>query len=167
MKWISTALLMGVMAGCSHQGHGEAEVQSLPWKEPTDMRATAVGEIKWVDAPASLPAGAKMAMMEGDATKFGMFVMRLKFPDGYKVMPHWHPRTERVTVIAGTLHLGMGEKFDEKGTRRITTGTYGYWAAGMRHYAWFEGETVLQLHGVGPWQIHYVNPADDPRKQTK
>jgi hypothetical protein len=131
-------------------------------KMPTVSRP---GEITWKDGPPSLPAGAKMAVLEGDPTKEGPFVFRLKLPDGYRIPPHWHPKMERVTVIAGTLNLGMGEKFDESATQALPVGTYGHWPPEMRHFGWFKGETILQLHGIGPWQIHYVNPADDPRNK--
>jgi quercetin dioxygenase-like cupin family protein len=81
--------------------------------------------------------------------------------------PHTHPKTERVTVISGTFNIGMGEKFDAKAATPMTAGTYGYWEAGMKHFVWIKGETVAQFHGIGPWSIQYVNPADDPRNQTK
>src|SRR5258708_24047490 len=74
-------------------------------------------EIKWKDGPGFLPAGAKFAVLEGDPTKEGPFVMRIWFPDGFRIQPHWHPKVERVTVISGTLNLGMGEKFDWSATR--------------------------------------------------
>lgn len=121
--------------------------------------------IKWVDGPASLPPGAKMAVLEGDPTKPGEFVMRLKLPDGMKILPHIHAKDERVTVLTGTLYLGMGEKFDEKVAKEMPAGTYGRTAAGMKHFGYVKGETVLQLHGTGPWSVEYVNPADDPRKK--
>jgi hypothetical protein len=124
-------------------------------------------EIQWAKGPASLPQGAMMVVMEGDPASEGPFAIRFKFPDKYRVAPHWHPKTERVTVIAGTLHLGMGEKFDEAATQSLSAGTFGFWPAEMRHFAWFEGETILQLHGIGPWQINYVNPGDDPRNQKR
>jgi hypothetical protein len=124
-------------------------------------------EVKWKDGPGSLPAGAKFAVLEGDPTKEGPFVMRLWFPDGFRIQPHWHPKVERITVISGTFNLGMGEKFDQSATRELTAGTFGFWPAGMRHFAWAKGETVLQLHGTGPWMITYVNPADDPRNAKK
>ena len=124
-------------------------------------------EVKWKDGPGSLPAGAKFAVLEGDPAREGPFVMRLRFPDGFRIQPHWHPKVERVTVISGTLNLGMGEKFDQSATRELTAGTFGFWPAGMRHFAWAKGETVLQLHGTGPWVITYVNPADDPRNARK
>ena len=104
-----------------------------------------------------------MAILEGDPTKPGMFTMRLKFPDGFTVGPHWHTQTEHATVIAGTLHLGMGEKLDRASARTLHAGSFGHWVAGTRHFAWTEGETILQLHGQGPWTITYVNAADDPR----
>jgi hypothetical protein len=124
-------------------------------------------EVKWKDGPGSLPAGAKFAVLEGDPSKEGPFVMRLWFPDGYRIPPHWHPKVERVTVISGTFNLGMGEKFDRSAAREMTAGTFGFWPAGMRHFAWAKGDTVLQLHGTGPWSITYVNPADDPRVARK
>jgi hypothetical protein len=129
-----------------------------------DHRIYRPDDIQWKDAPDSLPPGAKMAILDGDPAKEGPFCMRLKFPDGYRVMPHWHPRTERVTVIYGTLNLGFGDKFDEHATHALPEGTYGYWTPGVRHFAWAKGETVLQLNSIGPWQINYVDQADDPRK---
>ena len=108
-----------------------------------------------------------MAVLEGDPTKEGMFVVRFQFPDGYHIAPHTHPKTERVTVISGTLLLAMGENLDRSAAKALTAGTYGFWPAGMKHTAWSEGDTVIQLHGIGPWQINYVNPADDPRNAKK
>ena len=124
-------------------------------------------QMKWKEGPPSIPKGAKIAVLEGDPNKEGPFVFRLKFPDGYRVAPHTHPKTERVTVLAGQLNLGMGAKFDAAATQPITAGTYGYWKAGMKHFAYVTGETILQFHGMGPWSINYVNPADDPRNQKK
>jgi quercetin dioxygenase-like cupin family protein len=120
-------------------------------------------DLNWTDGPASLPPGAKVAVLEGDPTKPGPFVMRVKVPDGYKIPPHTHPKPERLTVISGSFHLGMGDKFDPKHAQQLPAGTYGTWPAGMKHFVWAEGETVVQLHGDGPWAIEYVNPADDPR----
>lgn len=120
-------------------------------------------ELKWVEGPASLSKGATIAVLEGDPTKVGPFVFRLKVPDGYRVPPHTHPKTERITVISGTLNIGMGETFDPNAMRRMPAGTYGHWPAGMKHFVSATGETVLQFHGTGPWTIKYVNPQDDPR----
>ena len=122
-------------------------------------------QIKWKDGPPSLPAGARMAVLEGDPTKAGPFTMRVLLPDGYSIPPHIHPGVEHVTVIRGTFNFGMGEKFDKSATQPMGAGTFGYWPAGMKHFAWVEGETVLQLHGVGPWGIQYLNPSDDPRNK--
>ena len=121
-------------------------------------------QMKWIDGPKSLPPGAKLAVLEGDPNKEGPFVMRLRLPDGYRIPAHTHPKTERLTVISGTFNIVMGEKLDEKDARKMPAGSFGYWAAGMKHLVWANGETVVQLHGIGPWSINYVNPADDPRK---
>ncbi len=132
-----------------------------------EMGFYSTAEVKWKVGPASLPAGAKFAVMEGDPAKEGPFVMRLWLPDGFRVQPHTHPKVERVTVISGIFNLGMGKKFDQLATREMTAGTFGFWPPGMSHFAWARGETVLQLHGTGPWIITYVNPADDPRNAKK
>lgn len=124
-------------------------------------------EIEWKEGPPSLPKGAKMAVLEGDPAKEGMFVMRIKAPDGFHIPAHTHPKPERVTVIQGTFKLAMGDNPQLAGARALPVGTYGSWPAGMVHAAWTEGETILQLHGMGPWVINYVNPADDPRNAGK
>ncbi|MGH7223014.1 MAG: cupin domain-containing protein [Gemmataceae bacterium] len=122
---------------------------------------------KWQKGPTSLWPGAQMAILEGDPNQLGFFTMRLKMPDGYKVYPHWHPMTERLTVISGTVNLGVGDKFDPKATTPLTAGTYSSMAPKMAHYAWIKGESILQLSSIGPWKVVYVNPGDDPRNHTK
>ena len=124
-------------------------------------------EIKWTDGPNSLPKGAQIAVLEGDLSKEEPFVFRVKLPDGYRIAPHIHPKPERVTIISGTLNFGMGDKFDMTQGKELPAGTFGTWPAGMKHFAWTKGETILQLHGIGPWTIQYVNAADDPRNQKK
>lgn len=105
--------------------------------------------------------------MEGDPSKAGAFTMRLRMPDGYRIPPHFHPVVEHVTVLQGTFRVGMGDTFDPATLGDLPTGTFAALAPGVRHFAEAKGETVLQLHGVGPWSLTYVNPADDPRKQGK
>lgn len=155
MRFSVTAILsVFVLATVAHAGdHGEGITLI-----PTD-------KLEWKDAPASLPKGAKIAVLEGDPSKEGPFVFRVKVPDGYKVPVHTHPKTERVTVISGTLNVGMGDEFEAKATSAMPAGTYGYWEAGMKHFDWVKGETIVQFHGMGPWSIKYVNPDDDPRNK--
>ncbi|MCI0595615.1 MAG: cupin domain-containing protein [candidate division Zixibacteria bacterium] len=121
-------------------------------------------ELKWADAPPSLPPGAKLAVLEGDPAQPGPFTMRIKAPAGYKVPPHWHPADEHVTVISGSFFMGLGDKFDEKAMKELTPGGFAVMATGTRHFAMTKKETVVQVHGIGPWGINYVNPADDPRQ---
>ena len=122
-------------------------------------------DLKWTDGPASLPKGARVALLEGNPAQEGPFTMRLQLPDGFKIPPHWHPAIEHVTVVSGTFNLGMGEKFDASGGRALPAGSFAFMAPGMKHFAWAKGETVVQVHGIGPWKINYVNPTDDPRNQ--
>ena len=124
-------------------------------------------EIQWKDGPPSLPPGAKLAVLEGDPTKEGMFLMRARLPDGYHIPAHTHPKPERVTVLQGKFNLAMGDNPKRADARTLPAGTYGVWPPGMVHEVWIEGETILQFHGMGPWTINYVNPADDPRNAKK
>ena len=89
----------------------------------------------------------------------------LKLPDGYRVFPHWHPKTERLTIIQGVVNLGTGDRFDAEGTRALSAGTYSSMPPRMAHFAWMKGETILQLSSIGPWEVVYVNPGDDPRNR--
>jgi len=146
--------------------HGNSPSSSQP-KEMHGADLYLPPEIKWTDGPPSLPKGARIAVLEGDPSKEGPFVFRVKVPDGYRIPAHAHPKPERITVISGTFNIGMGEKFDETKGRTMPAGTYGQWPAGMKHFVWIKGETVLQFHGIGPWTIKYVNPDDDPRNQKK
>lgn len=125
-----------------------------------------LAETKWGPATPSLPPGAQAAILEGDPrTKGATYTIRVKLPDGYKVPPHWHPVDENVTVLKGTLLLGRGEKFNLNGAMELTAGTFSHMPRGTRHFAQAKGETILQVHGVGPFDVHYVNPKDDPRKK--
>ena len=120
-------------------------------------------QLEWKDAPPSLPPGAKAALIEGDPSKAGPFTLRLKFPKGYKVPPHTHPAVEHVTVLQGTFQMGLGEKWDDKAMQDLPVGGFAVMQVGTKHFAGCKQGCIVQLHGVGPWGITYVNPADDPR----
>ena len=122
-------------------------------------------ELKWVDGPASLPAGARMVVLDGDPRNEGPFTIRLKMPPGYKIPPHTHPAAERITVISGTVHLGIGEKFEESAGRELKAGAFAVVPAGLPHFAWSRGEAVLQIHSEGPFQRKFVDAADEPGKR--
>jgi hypothetical protein len=122
--------------------------------------------IKWDPPPPSLPPGSQVAILVGDPSKPGVpYVLRAKLPDGYKVPPHWHPSDENVTVLQGALLIGKGEKLDPSATEELPAGSFCRLPKTMRHFAIAKGETIIQTHGIGPFAINYVNPADDPRKK--
>ena len=122
-------------------------------------------DIQWGEAPPGLPPGAKMAVLDGNPTAAGSFTVRLKTPAGYKIPPHTHPTAERVTGISGTARIGMGEKFDESAAHEIAPGSFVVLPANMAHFASMAEETIVQIQSEGPFQIKYVNPADDPRSK--
>jgi len=125
-------------------------------------RLATPGDLKWGEVPPVLAAGAKLAVLDGDPGKAGNYTVRIQMPDGYKIMPHWHPTTERVTVISGEFHAGMGDKLDENGAMTFPPGGYAVMPARMHHFAFAKGETVVQVSGMGPFTLVYVNATDDP-----
>ncbi|HSH38989.1 MAG TPA: cupin domain-containing protein [Chthoniobacterales bacterium] len=166
MKPIIAVVLTGVLVSALAPA-AQAQSSSEPASHSHEMALHTPGKIEWKAGPPSLPTGAKFAVLEGDPTKEGPFVMRLQVPDGYHIPPHTHPKTERVTIIAGGFYVAMGDDLQRSKATKLEAGSYGFWPAGMKHAAWTEGPTIIQLHGTGPWTINYVNPADDPRNGKK
>lgn len=121
--------------------------------------------VKWGPAPPSLPPGAQAAALLGHPSKEGPFVLRLKFPAGYQIPPHRHSKDEFVTVIAGRVAITSGDKFDRAAARPLAPASFVHLPAGMPHHAWAEVESVVQINGVGPFDVQYLDARDDPRKQ--
>jgi quercetin dioxygenase-like cupin family protein len=115
-----------------------------------------------------LRPGAEIAVISGDPNKEGSpFVMRFRYSGKARIPPHWHPTDEHLTVLSGTFRLGMGERGDESATTALESGAYAHVPAKMVHYAWADDGTTVQVHGIGPFVINYVNPADDPAKAPR
>ena len=140
-----------------------AALRSAAEDHPGGHAILTPGDIVWKAAPPVLPPGAQAAILHGDPAKEGLFAMRLKVPAGYKVPPHWHPADEHVTVLEGTVAFGMGDTIDEKAGKDLPAGGFFFMPAKHRHWALAKSEATIQIHGVGPWQVNYINPADDPR----
>lgn len=158
---VSGALFAAIALAANQQSKTPVSTKSIGSTAPHQIFLPS--DLQWTDAPPGLPSGAKMAVLDGDPTKKGSFTVRLQAPDGYRVSPHTHPTAERITVITGMFHVGMGDKFEESAGRELPPGGFVVLPAGMSHYAWVSGETVIQIQSEGPFQIKYVNPADDPR----
>ncbi|ERI53214.1 hypothetical protein N878_16290 [Pseudomonas sp. EGD-AK9] len=129
------------------------------------FKAITAADIQWMPAP-SVGPGAMLAVLEGDPKTAEPFTMRLKLPPNSTIGVHTHPVTERVTVISGTFYFGVGDKFDPDQAKAYQPGDTLIIPSGVAMYAASrDQETVLQLHGSGPWGISYLDPADDPRNQ--
>jgi anti-sigma factor ChrR (cupin superfamily) len=132
--------------------------------ESGDLITVMPADLEWADAMA-IPPGAKVAVIEGQPSEAGPFIVRVKLPANYKLPAHWHPAIEHVTVISGTFNIGTGDKLDIEKTKAVTPGGVAFVQPKTNHFVWTSEETVVQVHGVGPTAINYVNPADDPRKK--
>lgn len=162
-------LALAATSACSGSGSAALEAQQ-PTRQAAHaadaMEARSHGEeLQWGPAPAVFPAGAEMAVMQGDPSAADrIFTVRLRFPNGYILPPHWHPTDEHVTVIDGTFLVGVGDQFDANGfLPALRAGGFITANAHMNHFAMARGRTVVQVHAIGPFAMTYVNPKDDPR----
>src|SRR3954469_23967792 len=160
-KMMITGMLMSAMAFAQTATKSKTAARS-PASAAAQPIVMNLDNMKWGPAPADLPPGAQIAVLEGDPSKAVPYTIRVKFPDGYKVQPHWHPVAEKVTVLSGTLKVGMGAKWDDSNPTTLSSGGFAVMPARMKHFAWSTGETVLQIHGTGPFKIIYVNASDKP-----
>jgi mannose-6-phosphate isomerase-like protein (cupin superfamily) len=136
---------------------------------PQDAKATpqvpvmvTPDDVKWVDASPKFPPGLKMAVLSGDPSKPELFAMRLKAPANYKVAPHFHSTAENLTIVSGTMYVAIGDTFDAAKCKALPAGSFGVVPAKAHHYAYFKEETVVQINSMGPFDLNFVNPADDP-----
>jgi mannose-6-phosphate isomerase-like protein (cupin superfamily) len=151
-------LLAGIAAALAAVGAAQAA-------EPHHHTIVAADEVKWRAGPPSLPAGAQAAVLLGSPAEAGPFVIRLRFPDGFVVPPHRHSKDEFLTVISGRFAVSAGERLDKDSAKPLPAASFVHLPAGMAHFAWADGETVVQINGIGPFDVTYVDPRDDPRRQ--
>jgi mannose-6-phosphate isomerase-like protein (cupin superfamily) len=120
---------------------------------------------KWDEKPAYLPKGAKVARLSGDPSQPGPFAVMIKLPASYKWPAHWHSQDQQFTIVAGRLYVGRGDKPDADATETAKAGSYFYMPAKTHYYAYTRTNVMFQVHGMGPLDFNYVDPADDPRKK--
>ena len=123
-------------------------------------------DIKWNDAPPSLPKGSKMAVLYGDPSKDGLFIIRAKLPANYRIPAHSHPTDENVVVVSGELFMGMGNRLDKKVGHGLGVGGFALMPANANHFAYTKAETTIVLFGRGPVEFKYVDANDDPRTKS-
>jgi len=134
------------------------------WAQHGSHMIVAPDDLKWNDV-ASLPPGAKIAVLEGKMNEAGPITARLRFPANYRVPAHFHAAVERVTVLSGTMNFGMGDKLDAKKTTAVGPGGFLIMPPNQSHFVWTKEEAIAQINVIGPWSVTYVDPADDPRKK--
>jgi anti-sigma factor ChrR (cupin superfamily) len=170
MKSFSTPVALVLILGVSLISWSFAQAEQM---KDTNAQASqpamiliTPSDITWVDGPPSLPPGVKLAVLEGNPNNPGPYSIRLKMPANYKIPAHWHTMVERLTIISGTLNAGMGDKLDVAQGKAFPAGSFVFIPSTMNHFAWADEETVVQINGDGPFDIHYINPKDDPRNSN-
>ncbi|HEY6267242.1 MAG TPA: cupin domain-containing protein [Candidatus Acidoferrum sp.] len=155
MKKNSVGIACAALLGLAVVATG---VHSQDKKESADVhKIVHFGDLKWTP----IIKGFEIAPVSGDPSAEGTpFVLRLRCVDGAKIPAHWHPTDENVTVLKGTFLVGMGEAFDESKMQTMNVGNFVTVAKEMRHFALCKGETIVQVHGPGPFKVNWVNPSE-------
>jgi anti-sigma factor ChrR (cupin superfamily) len=143
-----------------------AQSAASPEAAPSSHAMIKAADTKWGEGPAFLPKGVQAAVLYGDPSKAGPFTLRLKAPAGGKIPRHWHPTDEQVTIIEGDFHLSMGEA-GKTHDADFGAGDYVNLPAKMQHEASTKNGAVVQVNAMGPFEINYVDPKDDPRNAGK
>jgi quercetin dioxygenase-like cupin family protein len=167
--WVAVLLLCGVVTAQEKAAKPapDAGKKATPAAKAAPKKSMfGPDEIPWGPPPPFLQPGAQLAVIEGNPMgATGDYTVRVKMPAGYQIAPHWHPKQENVTVLSGTLKVGMGDTMDESKMQSFAAGSFAGVPPRMHHYAMADGETTIQIHGMAPLKVNYVSPADDPSKK--
>jgi quercetin dioxygenase-like cupin family protein len=156
---VAAILALGAMAGTPA---GWAQSQ----RKADGFISIKASEIKWADAP-SVGPGAKIAVLEGNPKSPAHFTMRLPLPPNFKIPVHTHPAVERVTVLSGSLHFAIADRYEPARSREYKAGDGFIVPVGMPMFAFTgKSDSIIQISGTGPWGISYNNPAEDPGKKA-
>ncbi len=166
--YIVAVVMLAAVLAVAQTGQSQPAQQPASASMPSMQPASGSGSPE-VLTPASLKwityaPGIEMAVLTGNPDASGPYTLRLKMADGNQIAPHWHPMDENLTVLTGTLQVGMGEKFDAAGLKSLPAGSHAVVPKQMPHFAKASGDTVIELYGDGPFKINYINPADDPTR---
>jgi hypothetical protein len=164
---------LGLLLGCGGgpDRAADREIGAAGDQPGTDTIATTAtatdtagdAGLSWGPAPPGLPKGARVAVVSGDPAKAGPFTIRIDVPPDYAVRPHYHPSSETIRLLEGTLHLGHGEKWDEQAMKAVPAGQPVTIAAKEPHFVHAASRVVMEIQGTGPYAITYVDKKDDPR----
>lgn len=162
IRIISKILLMSLLVLASMKASTQSSSDTAMHSGHIMVNATS---LKWMTAPPFLPAGVQLAVLEGDPSQNGPFTVRLQMPANYRIPPHTHPTIEHVTVVEGSLYMGTGTTINTATAMELKPGGFSAIPAEFPHYAFTKGKAIVQVHGMGPFAIMYINPADDPRNK--
>lgn len=124
-------------------------------------------DVAWREFPA-FPPLARLAVLVGDPSLAGPYVIRVKLPGGVKMMPHKHPEDRIYTVLSGVFYIGLGETFDPDKLMAFAPGSVVVLPGGQSHFHWAKsGEYVTQVSAIGPLGLDYVDPSHDPRQGNR
>ena len=159
----------GINPASKPSGDGEAKKETARPHQPgqSDFRAILPEKIDWKPF-AAFPPSARLAIVVGQPLQEGPYTIRVKVPEGLKLMPHRHPEDRVYTVISGTFYIGLGDEFDAEKLQAYPPGAVIILPGNTSHFHWAKsGEYVTQVTAIGPLGLEYVNSNDDPRNHKR
>jgi hypothetical protein len=149
-------LVLVLMVGCGAPVVNEVEVAFPDGKSQLAVRAEAIA---WGKCPPTLPSSCEMAVLEGNPREAQLFTVRFRISEPLEMQPHWHPRNERVTILEGKVGVGFGDAIDRDVITWFEPGDYYVNAKGAHHFVLVDGPALLQITGIGPWEVNFLEPS--------
>jgi quercetin dioxygenase-like cupin family protein len=137
-------------------GCGQSQVGNFDFPEGQLQHVVRYDEIDWQHCPPSLPPGCESVVLEGDPQAPGFFSVRFRVTGDFFIPPHTHPKDERVAVISGRVSVAFGANGSRADAKHFGPGDYYINARDAVHSVWADESTELQITGIGPWAVHFV-----------
>jgi len=164
-KYLILILVFSVVLLPFNPSYSEEQMDSGTTNvQVNDQNNGSAANEKWEKGPDFLESGAEMQPLEKETKEKGMSSIKIKLPEGYKIPPHWYKDKVRIDVLSGVLYMGSGDRLDKENAKPVKAGNFRVLPPEMHSYGFVDGPAIIKLTTVAPWDIKYVNPKDDPRK---
>lgn len=153
-------MLVSVLALVSCHGGGgvkQQDIGTMKFAEGQVQHAVIAADIDWKPCPPGLPPGCELKVLEGNPKQADLFTVRFRLDEQFYMRPHTHPKDERVTLLKGKVRVAFGENATRNDGIVFQQGDYYVNSRDEIHWVWVEQNAIVQVTGIGPWEVHFVD----------
>ncbi len=159
---VLSLLVIGLSYPQENMGTQKQESMTMHKGMHNQQKVITPDQLKWTNQPPDRPTGAQRVILVGNPETKGSFTVFVKYPAGTKFPPHSFATEGHLTVLDGELHIGFGDTFDEAKATTVPKMGFIVVPANVNNYLWTDKETIVEVQGMGPTKLTYVNPSDNP-----